>query len=338
MRILTTAYIADYAARVSVSKGSLIVRRPGSTTRIPIRSIEGLVLLGGQVSMEAVDLCVRHGVRVAALRRSGRLRFAVGFPTSGNVLLRVEQVRASDDMARTAAIARAVVAGKLTSYRRMLQRWAQDATGTRAYVFRTEAEAVAESLRSLGTSLDGDRIRGIEGDGTRRYFKGLGLALEPAGEVGRFLARTRRPPRDPANALLSFLYGVMLAETIGAAEAVGLDPQIGFLHRLRPGRPSLALDLLEELRPLADRTAVRLLRRRELRLEHFTRTGAGAWYLTEEGRRVVLEAHEADRARSLPHPLLDRDVDRWTLPILQATLLARHLRGDLPAYPAYAML
>jgi CRISPR-associated protein Cas1 len=336
MQLLNVLYLSDYRARIGVSRKTLVVRKSAGTVKIPIESLEAVALIGGQITSEALDLCVSHGVRVSALRRSGRLRFSVGAPTSGNVHLRVAQVHATEDLESTARVARPIAAAKLVSYRHLLQRWAQDADGPRRRVLEMETEAVLDRIQSLGGVVDGDRLRGLEGDGTRRYFKGLSIALEPAGDVGRFQVRSRRPPRDPANALLSFLYGVNLAEVVGALEAVGLDPQIGFLHRMRPGRPSLGLDLLEELRPLADRVAVRLLRRRQVRLEHFRATGAGAWYLSDEGRRPVLEAHDAERSRSMTHPVLDRSIERWTLPVVQATLLARHLRGDLPSYPPYA--
>jgi CRISPR-associated protein Cas1 len=337
MRLLSVLYVADYQARIGVAKRSLAVRKPAGTTQVPIEALEAVVLVGGQITSEAIDLCVSHGVRVSALRRSGRVRFTIGPPRSGNVLLRVAQVRAADDPVASAEVARPLVAAKLTSYRRLLVRWAADVERPQRHVLRSEADVLTERVRALSGIVDGDHLRGIEGDGTRRYFKGLSIALEPAGAVGRFALRTRRPPRDPANALLSFLYGLSLGEVVGALDSVGLDPQVGFLHGLRPGRPSLGLDLLEELRPLNDRFAVRVLRRHQLRLEHFVNTAAGAWYLSDEGRHRLLEAHEAERATQLFHPLLDRHIDRWTLPVVQATLLARHLRGDLPQYPPYVV-
>ncbi len=338
MRVLNTLYVSDYQARIGVAKGSILVRKPDGSTRVPIETLEALVLQGGQISVEALDLCVRNEVRVAALRRSGRLRFTVGPPTSGNVYLRVAQVRAADDRERAAEVARSIVIAKLASYRRSLLRWAADNEGPERYVLKCEAEALAERMQALDGVVDGDRLRGFEGDGTRRYFKGLAIALEPGGPVGRFEVRSRRPPRDPANSLLSFLYGLGLTEIVGALESVGLDPQVGFLHNLRPGRASLGLDLLEELRPIQDRMAVRLVRRRQVRLEHFVKTGAGGWYLSDEGKKVVLELYEAERAVAVEHKLLDRSIDRWMLPTIQATLLARFLRGDLPSYPAYVMV
>lgn len=337
MRHKSVLYVSDYKARIGVGKGNLQVRAEGRTTKIPVHGVESIILLGGQMTIESIDLCVRSGIRVAGIRRSGRLRFVVGGPIGGNVLLRVAQVTAAIDEERAADIARVIVAAKLSSYRIQVLRWASDASGMQRQVLRAEADVLAERIRSLPGTASGDRIRGIEGDGTRRYFRALGGSLAGLGPVGAFPVRTRRPPRDPVNALLSFLYALALVEVIGAAEAVGLDPQVGFLHRLRPGRPSLALDLLEELRPATDRLAVRLLRRRQIRIEHFTRTRSGACYLAESARGVVLSAYEAHKDETLGHPLVGRSVERWSLPTLQATLLARHLRGDLAHYPPFVL-
>ena len=336
MRVLSVLYVTEHRSTVRVAKRNIVVTRPEGAARVPIESLDAVVLFGGQVTTDALALCVEHGVRVTALRRNGKVRFSVGGSTSGNVLLRVAQHRAASDLETTAAISRAIVAGKLQNYRVLLQRWAWDAHEPERWMMLAQRDAIAERIGRLGSEVDGDRLRGFEGDGTRRYFKGLSVHLGDDAGVGRFMLRTRRPPRDPVNALLSFLYALIQAELVGAIDAVGLDPQIGFLHQPRPGRPSLALDLLEEFRAaVADRLAVRMLRRRQLGFEHFTANGAGAWYLADEGRRRVLEAYEADKDRLVRHRLLGRDVPIWTLPTVQATLLARHLRGDLPAYAPF---
>lgn len=256
----------------------------------------------------------------------------------GNVHLRLGQMRAATDPERVPVLARWFVAGKLQNYRRLLTRWSWDAEpGHRNHLIRQQ-EAIAARLGSLAGAVDGDRIRGIEGDATRRYFKGLAAQLASTGSNLFFTGRNRRPPRDPVNALLSFNYGLVLTELVGALDAVGLDPQIGFLHGVRSGRPALALDLLEELRPaFADRLAVRLIARRQIRSEHFLVTPGGACYLTDEGRSILVRGYELFKDEEVPHILLERTVPRWTLPTLQATLLARHLRGDIPAYPPFVM-
>lgn len=339
MRLINVLYVSEYRAKVGVNRGSIVVRGGADTTKVPIEALEAIVLFGGQISSEALTLCTAKGVRVSALRRNGQIRFLAGTPTKGNVLLRVAQLRAADNAKVCASIARNIVAAKLDSYRRLLMRWAWDADPGVRTVLRANANTIASRMQHLGTAISGDYIRGIEGDGTRIHFKGLRSVLASVdGAVGLFPNRTRRPPRDPANALMSFLYGMALAEYVGAIDAVGLDPQIGFLHDLRPGRPSLGLDLLEEVRACQDRLAVRLLRRRQIRLEHFVTMANGAWFLSDGGRKVVLDAYEDYRSDAIYHSLMDRRIERWSLPTLQATLLARHLRGDLRAYPPYVQV
>ncbi len=339
MRALSTLYVRDHRARVGLQQRALVVSVGQAKTRVPLEAIDGVVLLGsGQVTTEALGACVKRGVRVASMQRDGRLRFVVGGPVSGNVHLRIAQLTAATEPQRAAAISRWVVAGKLQNYRRLLARWSWDAQGIHKANLVEQAEVIAVRLSSLGGATDGDKIRGLEGDGTRRYFKGLAAQLASTRAGLYFGGRNRRPPRDPVNALLSYLYGLVLVEVVGALDALGLDPQIGYLHGVRPGRPSLALDLLEEFRPsIADRLAVRLITRREVRPGHFVTTAGGACYLSDDGRERVVRAYEAFKEEEVPHPLLGRTVPRWSLPATQATLMARHLRGDLPVYPPYVM-
>ncbi|MGH9224432.1 MAG: CRISPR-associated endonuclease Cas1, partial [Acidimicrobiales bacterium] len=337
MRVLSTLYVKSHRAKVGLQKQALMVTSPEGKTRVPLESLDAVVLLGSaQVTSDALAACVERGVRLASLRRNGRVRFVVGGPVGGNVHLRLAQTKAASDPGHVAALARWFVAGKLQNYRRLLLRWSWDARPIDRNHLRNQAEIIATRLDGLGGVVDGDRIRGIEGDATRRYFKGLAAQLTSTGAGLHFVGRSRRPPRDPVNALLSFLYGLVTTELIGALDAVGLDPQIGYLHGVRSGRPALALDLLEEFRPAqADRLAVRLIARRQVRESHFVTTPGGACYLTDDGRSVVLSSYEDFKAEEVPHPLLGRDVPRWALPSLQATLVARHLRGDLPAYPPF---
>ena len=314
-----------------------MVKQESGTTRIPLAGIDAVVLLGsGQVTTDALAACVKRGVRVASLRRSGALRFVVGGPMSGNVHLRVAQHSAVLSDEHSLAIARAVVAAKLQSSRKMLLRWSRDAhSPDHRQRLQQRAEMVAERIARVPGTGSGDHLRGIEGDAARIYFRGLGQHLADIGL--RFSARTRRPPRDPVNALMSFSYGLLTAEIIGSINAVGLDHQLGFLHRPRAGRPSLALDLAEELRPLTDRFAAALLKRRQLDEGHFVRTPGGAVYLSDEGRDTVLKSWESHKETLIPHKILRRPVERWALPTIQATLLARHLRGDLPLYPPFVL-
>ncbi len=340
MRLLKTLYIDQHDVSVTVRDRSVVVRRDGAlVNRFPMAELEAVVLTGGAaVTTEALARCVREGVRVCSVSRGGSVRFTVGGPVRGNVLLRVEQLRAFDNRARANELCKMFVAGKLQNYRRLLQRWSWDAYDvTRKHLDR-QREGIEGCVSRLRDAPDGDTIRGIEGDATRRYFKGLGAHLAQNAPAMRFTERTRRPPRDPVNALLGYLYGLLVGSIAGALDAVGLDPQVGYLHGLRPGRPSLALDLVEEFRPaLADRFAVSLLTLGQLGPEHFQEAAGGAWYLTDDGRRALLARWEAFRSVEVTHPVLDRPVPRGSLPLVQATILARHLRGDIESYAPYVM-
>lgn len=339
MRLLNTVYINEHGARIGYRRGSVTVASPdGSQRRVPINAIDGIVLTArAQPSAELLSECARRHIRLAALTKGGHLRFAVASPTSGNVQLRVSQCRLADQEEAVTTLARTFVAGKLQNCRRMLQRWSRDARQNQQLIERLQA-VIEERLSGLASATDGDRIRGIEGDGTRRYFRGMALRLGETASAFSFMGRSRRPPRDPLNAALSYTYGLVLAEVVGALDAVGLDPQVGFLHGIRSGRPSLALDLLEELRPSqADRFVMRCIGRRQLSVEHFTTAAGGSCYLTDEGRAALLDNYEAYKSEEIIHPLLQQRVLRSQLPQIQATLLARKIRGDLRSYPPYVL-
>lgn len=339
MRVVNTLYVSDHDARIGARHQSLEIRRGRSLVgRYPLAALDSVVMTGrANITSEAIGRCVHSGIRVASLHRSGRIRYVIGGATRGNVLLRLAQARAHDDLDESIQLAQGFVAGKLQNQRRVLRRWAWDTTDTVGRRFLEEQRAIIEErLVGLELATTGDQVRGFEGDATRRYFKGLGAHLARTSEFA-FTQRNRRPPRDPANALLSYLYGVLTVELIGALESVGLDPQIGYLHRLRPGRPSLALDVLEEFRPIVDRFAVAVLSRRQLVYRHFRTLPGGACELTEEGNRTLTEIYETWRSQETSHPLLRQTIPRALLPTVQATLLARTLRGDLASYPPYVI-
>ncbi len=340
MRVMRTLYVTDHAARIRVQKGNVVVKARENSQRVPIETLEAVVLTGrADLTNDAIGELTRRGVRISAISKGGKLRFWIGGPTQGNVQLRLGQYNASTKVDPCLRIARMVVAGKLQNCRRMMQRWAWDQpTGPSRMAIEHDVGRMADRLQALQTAPDGDTIRGIEGDGSRRYFRAMSVHLGEEGEQLHFPRRSRRPPRDPANALLGFTYGLVLSEVVGATESVGLDPQVGFLHRPRSGRPSLALDLLEEFRPsLADRFVVALLRRRQVTGEDFERRAGGGVYLSADGRRKVLGLYDAFRQTEVDHPLLERRVPVALLPSIQATLMARHLRGDLKGYPSYLM-
>ena len=337
MRYLSTVYVRNHRARVQHRRGALVVSSPEGSQRIPLEAVDSLIVLGGaQITTQALDACMRRGVRVAALKMSGAVRFVVSGPTSGNVHLRTAQFGAAMDREWSLALAKAIVAAKLQSSGRVVGRWSRDATdAAEAEMFADRGAQIRERIGRLPDAETTDHVRGVEGDAARIYFRAVGQALS-SSEL-EFSARTRRPPRDPVNALLGFCYGMLVTECAGAAESVGLDYQMGFFHRPRAGRPSLALDLAEEFRAMTDRFVVSLVRRRQIASDEFDRTPGGGVYLSDSGRKRLIELWEEHKEAEISHQLLGRAVGRWALPSVQATLLARHLRGDLPAYPPFVL-
>ena len=337
MRYLSTVYVRNHRARVRHRRGALVVSSPEGSQRVPLEAVDALVVMGGaQITTQALDACVRRGVRVAALRMSGAIRFVVNGPTSGNVHLRIAQFNAVMDDTRSLAVAKAVTAAKLQNSSRVVGRWSRDEKNpVEAERLATRAEQIKERIARLAAADTADHVRGVEGDAARIYFRAVGQAV--SSRELEFSGRTRRPPRDPVNALLGFCYGMLVTECIGAAESVGLDYQMGFFHRPRAGRPSLALDLAEEFRALTDRFVVSLVRRRQIGPGDFDHTPGGGVYLSDGGRTRLIETWQTHKETEMHHQLLRRSVERWALPSVQATLLARHLRGDLPAYPPFVL-
>lgn len=335
MRYLSTVYVREHRAKVSCRRGSLLVSGPDGKQRVPLEAIDGVVLLGGaQITTDALGACVERNVRVASLKRNGAIRFVVGGPTGGNVHLRSALYAAVSDSEHSLELSRAIVAGKLQNSRRVINRWARDErSASSSDQLSVRAEQIGERIARLSDTRTADHVRGIEGDAARIYFGAMKQVV--AESHLNFAARTRRPPRDPVNAMLGYCYGLLVTELIGALDAVGLDHQMGFFHRPRSGRPSLALDLAEEFRPLVDRFVVTLVRRRQVGPESFVRTPGGAVYLHDDSRTDLIKLWESYKEADVYHPVLGQPVQRWTLLSVQATLLARHLRGDLPVYPPF---
>ncbi len=335
MRYLNTVYVRNHRARVRHRRGTLLVSSPAGSRRVPLEAVDALVMLGGgQITTQALEACVTRGVRVSSLRLNGRIRFVVNAKTGGSVHLRTALYRAVTDPSHSLKLAQAIVAAKLQNSRRVLGRWARDEKDSdRAKSLASKADSMLARVSRVMVATTPDQLRGVEGDGARAHFAGVREVLARCDL--RFSGRNRRPPRDPVNAALGFCYGLLVTEFVGAIESVGLDFQLGFFHRPRSGRPSLALDLAEELRPLTDRFLVTLIRRRQLRKDHFVETPGGAVYLTDEGRSKLIRAWEQHKESEFDHRVLGRRVGRWALPSVQATLLARYLRSDISAYPPF---
>ena len=313
-------------------------RETASGTRkisIPIHHLESICIFGpSTVSAPALDLCWEHGVAVNYLNEWGRLHARLTGVADTSVTLRRTQFRAADDSVKCTAISRQVIAGKLQNSRNSLLRAARE---TDSVEDRTRVEAVTDALarqiRDLPGIVELDSLRGAEGMAANLYFTVLSLAFKQQREEFAFKGRSRRPPRDRINCLLSFLYALVRNDCIAALTAAGLDPFVGFLHVDRPNRPSLALDLMEEFRPwLADRLAITLINRQQIGPADFKEREGGAVEFSDAGRKRVIKAYQDRKQESLNHPLLDQNLRIAQLPFIQARVLARHLRGDLADY------
>lgn len=306
--------------------------------RLPVHTLGGIVCFGHVGASPALmALCAESGVAVSFCSQHGRLLARVSGFTQGNVLLRRQQYRAADDPVVSAAISRSIIQGKLANCRTVLLRAARDRPSTQAAgSLSAAASALSTCVEAVRNQTELDRLRGIEGEAANTYFSVFnGLVTEDNGAFF-FGGRSRRPPLDNANALISFLYAMLAHDARSACEAAGLDSAVGFLHRDRPGRPGLALDLMEEFRPfLADRLALSLINRGQVRAEGFIHTESGAVHMDEATRRAVVAAYQQRKQESLTHPYLGETVTVGLLVHLQARLLARYLRGDLDAYPPF---
>jgi CRISPR-associated protein Cas1 len=340
-RLLNTLYVTTQGAYLSRESETIHVQvEQGTVMRVPVQQLASVVCLGNVAfSSGFLALCSEFGVSVSCLSESGRFQGRMEGPVRGNVLLRRQQYRAADDEAAASAIVAAIVGAKIANARAVLLRAAREHADEQAKEQLTDASTrLASTLRTLdhGVELSVPLLRGLEGDAARAYFSAFDRMILAQKGTFEFTQRSRRPPLDPVNALLSFLYTLLVHECVGALESVGLDPAVGFLHTDRPGRPSLALDLAEEFRaPFADRLALSLMNRRQLQGKHFERTASGAVWLNDKGRREVIQAWQERKREELQHPFLGESCPWGLLPYVQALLLARHLRGDLNAYPSF---
>lgn len=307
--------------------------------QVPLHHLSAFVLFDHvMLSPSLLGRCAQDGRSVVWLNRSGKFNARLEGPVSGNILLRQAQFRAAEDGMQTLTIARAVLASKLRNSRQVLMRGARetDDAGDKEVLVRT-AKLIGNQVRKLPLAGDLDTLRGLEGDSARMYFETLPRVMKPQARADfPFDNRNRRPPRDRFNALISFLYALVLSDCRAALETVGLDPQLGFLHAVRPGRPALALDLLEEFRaPVADRLALTLINRGQLQAGDFDEREGGAVLLNDKGRKTVIAAYQARKQEEITHPVLKQSVPVGLLPHWQARLLARFLRQDVAHYVPY---
>ena len=302
---------------------------------VPIHHLESICIFGpSTISPPALELCWDHGVAVNYLSLSGHLQARLTGVADTSVTLRRVQFRAADNDEKRVRITRAVIAGKIQNSRNSLLRAAREtADGTERSRLEAVTNAMAQQIRGLPALDSVDSLRGAEGMASVTYFSVFSLLMKQQREAFTFNMRSRRPPRDRINCMLSFLYALVRHDCIAALTAAGLDPFVGFLHVDRPGRPALALDMMEEFRPwLADRLAVTLINRQQIGPQHFCEREGGAVEFTDSGRKLVIKAYQERKQDELQHPLLEQNARLAQMPFLQARVLARHLRGDLPDY------
>lgn len=341
-RHLNTLFVTLDGSMLRKDGEAIEVRHDGeSKLRIPFHNLDGIVSFGWNTcaSAQLLHACAKYEVSLSFHTPHGKFLASSHGPQSGNVLLRRAQYRLADDPCSSASIARHCISAKLLNCRTVLQRAYRDhgtSSPDRAAACLQASDLLANRLRTLQQLGNLDEIRGVEGEAAVAYFAAFPRLITIDDPAFVLKGRSRRPPLDPVNALLSFLYTLLAHDVRSACESVGLDPQCGFLHRDRPGRPSLALDLMEELRPfLADRAALSLINRRQITAKDFDLKENGAVLLKETARKTVLVHWQERKQSELLHPFLDERTTIGLIPHLQARLLARHLRGDLDAYPAF---
>jgi CRISP-associated protein Cas1 len=343
--LLNTLYVTTQGAYLA-REGETVQVRVEKETRlqVPIHTLGGIVCFG-QVSCSPplMGLCGEKSVAISFLTEHGKFLARVQGPVSGNVLLRREQYRRADSEAFSAQVAQAVVLAKVANCRTVLLRALRDHADS---VPPAQSSALGAAAARLARLLEDpvlrnsealvDAVRGLEGDAARTYFEVFDHLVTTQKDDFFFHERSRRPPLDNLNSLLSFFYTLLAHDVTAALESVGLDPAVGYLHRDRPGRPSLALDLMEEFRPvLADRLALSLINRQQIRGKGFSKTETGAVTMDDATRKEVLVAYQKRKQEQIQHPFLGEKVEVGLLPFVQAMLLARFLRGDLDGYPSF---
>jgi CRISPR-associated protein Cas1 len=338
-KLLNTLFITTQGSYLHKEGETIIISVEKETRlQLPLHTLGGIVCFGN-VSMSPflMGACAEHNIAVSFHSEHGKFLASIRGKISGNVLLRREQYRRADDPAWCARISREILTGKILNCRSVLNRAVRD------HAEKINSEAVEASARHLSLALvnlekasDLDSLRGIEGDASRVYFHVFDHLILAQKNDFVFLDRNRRPPLDNVNCLLSFIYSLIAHDVRSACECVGLDPFVGFLHRDRPGRPGLALDLMEEFRPfIGDRLVLSLINREQVDGRGFIKSEAGGIVMNEETRKTVLVAYQKRKQEELYHPYINETVQIGLLFYVQALLLARHLREDLDGYPVF---
>ncbi|WP_233113116.1 type I-C CRISPR-associated endonuclease Cas1c [Aggregatibacter actinomycetemcomitans] len=334
-KLQNTLYITTQGSYLHKERETLVVEQEKkNVAQLPVHSIGHIFCFGNVlVSPFLLGFCGENNVNLAFFTENGRFLGRLQGRQSGNVLLRRAQYRVSEQ--NPVPIARNIIAAKIQASKRVLQRQIRN-YGENAQL-QSAVDSLNVSLRQLAQAENLDEVRGIEGDAAARYFGVFNLLIRENTGF-HFGGRNRRPPRDGVNALLSFLYSVLGKDISGALQGVGLDPQVGFLHADRPGRDSLAQDILEEFRAWwVDRMVLSMINRLQIKPADFINEAGGAVTLKSEARKLLFQALQAKKQEKIVHPFLGEEVEIGLLPYIQAMLLSRHLRRDLAEYPPFLM-
>ena len=336
---LNTLFVTTQGAYLRKQSDAIVVRlEKKDVFRVPMINVGGVVCFGRvSVSPFLLGACGERNIAVSLMTQHGRFLAAVNGFSPGNVLLRREQYRRADDPTTSAELARACVIGKLANYRTLLRRSAREASQPEAQSrLSSAAGRIQHSIERLAKPTPLEVVRGVEGDSSRVYFSVFNDLIRGDGETFQFTVRSRRPPKDAVNALLSFVYALLANDLRSACEGAGLDAAVGCLHRDRPGRPGLALDLMEEFRPtIADRVILSLINRRQVNASGFQTEPTGGVRMDDKTRKCVLTEYQKRKQEEIVHPFLDERMSLGLVPHIQARLYARVLRGDLDAYPPF---
>jgi len=340
-KMLNVLYVTAPEAFLAKDGENLVVKvSDDEVFRTPIHYLEGVVTFGYKGASPALlGLCAERGVTVSFLSEHGKFLARVSGPVKGNVLLRRKQYRMADSITDSTKLASRFIMGKVANCRAVVRRFGSDHADKSdpGNVEEVRREMAAGIVR-LSKASSVEEVRGIEGEMARYYFSVFDDMILYQKDSFFMRGRSRRPPLDNVNALLSFLYTLLAHETKSALETVGLDPYVGFLHRDRPGRPGLSLDLMEEFRPyLCDRLVLSLINRKQVTGDDFVVKESGGVIMKDKARKVLLEAWQKKKQEEINHPFLDEKIPLGLLPYAQALLLSRYLRGDLDDYPPFVV-
>lgn len=337
-KLLNVLYVTSPDAFLAKDGENVVIRvQDEAKFRVPIHNLEGIVCLSYVGASPALmGFCAEKNVALSFVTETGRFLARVTGPVSGNVILRRTQYRLADDSQQATKLAKTFILGKVANSRGVIQRALRDHEQLSGDEISLTVQMLGSSLRDIERATSLEFLRGVEGDAARVYFSVFDNLILTQKEDFYFHGRNRRPPLDNMNALLSFLYTLLMHDVQAALETVGLDPAVGFLHRDRPGRPGLALDLMEELRPvMADRLALSLVNRKQISSKGFVTTESGAILMDKDTRKVVLEAWQKRKQQEITHPYLNEKIELGLLPYAQALLLTRYIRGDIDGYPVF---